>query len=105
VPLTRYANNVRFEIESNLRLYAPGSSASSIAAVVGNTDPSCTKYVARLSAQANRKEIIEDLENMSFEILHAYFTAQGGAGRQGSRPARVIFYRDGVSEAGHGLRV
>lgn len=42
--------------------------------------------------------MIDDLEAMSQEILMAYHNAQGGGGRQGSKPQRIIFYRDGVSE-------
>ena len=48
---------------------SPGSQASSIAALVGNTNRSCTQYVARLSAQANRKEMIDDLKSMAREIM------------------------------------
>jgi len=77
---------------------APGSTASSIAAVVGSLDEHCARYAARLSAQACRKEMIEDLEHMSYDIALAFFKANGGNGSSASRPARVIFYRDGVSE-------
>jgi eukaryotic translation initiation factor 2C len=78
---------------------SPGSQASSIAALVGNTNRSCTQYVARLSAQANRKEMIDDLKSMAREIMIEYFNANGGASNPESRPERVLFYRDGVSES------
>jgi len=77
---------------------APGSAASSIAAVVGSLDEHCARYVARLSAQSSRQEMIEDLEQMVHDIALAFYRANGGAGGAAPRPARVIFYRDGVSE-------
>ena len=77
---------------------APGSNACSIAAVVGSYDQHCGRYVARLSAQSSRKEIIEDLEQMAYEITMFFFKVNGGGGSSLSRPARIIFYRDGVSE-------
>ena len=78
---------------------SPGSQASSIAALVGNINRSCTQYVARLSAQANRKEMIDDLKSMAREIMIEYFNSNGGTSNPDSRPERVIFYRDGVSES------
>jgi len=77
---------------------APGSSASSIASVVGSYDQHCGRYISRLSAQASRQEIIEDLEQMAYEIMQSFFKLNGGGGNPSAKPQRIIFYRDGVSE-------
>ncbi|OIW05841.1 hypothetical protein TanjilG_23627 [Lupinus angustifolius] len=85
----------------------PGEDSSpSIAAVVGSMDwPWVTKYRGIISAQSHREEIIEDLYKsyqdpkrglvhggMIRELLRAFYqTAR-------VKPARIIFYRDGVSE-------
>ena len=42
--------------------------------------------------------MIDDLEEMAHEIVMAYFTANGGASSAQSRPRRILFYRDGVSD-------
>ena len=47
---------------------APGSTQNSIAAVVGNVDDHCATYVARLSTQASRVEVIEDLQTMAVRV-------------------------------------
>ena len=73
---------------------APGSTLNSVAAVVGNTDDHCARYVARLSSQASRVEVIEDLELMASEIALNFYRSNGQ-----TKPKRVIFYRDGVSES------
>ena len=52
---------------------APGSNAKSIAAVVGNTDEHCARYVARLSSQAPRRENIDDLESMAREVALEFY--------------------------------
>lgn len=79
---------------------SPGSSSASVASVVGNVDLDASKYVARLSAQSDRREMIDDLEGMAREVIMAFYEANGGAGDPGrSMPQRVLFYRDGVSES------
>ena len=44
-------------------------------------------------------EMIDDLKSMAREIMIEYFNANGGASNPESRPERVLFYRDGVSES------
>ncbi|KAI8822400.1 Piwi domain-containing protein [Fimicolochytrium jonesii] len=68
-----------------------GSAAPSVAAVVTSTDRSATKYRTFLSAQASRVEIIQDMERIMGEAIDAF------ASSQKTFPARVIFFRDGVS--------
>ncbi|XP_055830297.1 protein argonaute 5-like [Solanum dulcamara] len=85
----------------------PGEDSSpSIAAVVASMDwPEVTKYKGIVSAQPHRKEIIMDLYTekedpkkgivrggMIMELLKAFRRSTG------HKPARIIFYRDGVSE-------
>ncbi|WVZ62233.1 hypothetical protein U9M48_011999 [Paspalum notatum var. saurae] len=86
---------------------AGDDSSASIAAVVASMDwPEVTTYKALISAQAHRQEIIHDLfcpstdpekgtsvnGGMIMELLTSFFK------RTGRKPARIIFYRDGVSE-------
>ncbi|PKU67879.1 Protein argonaute 1B [Dendrobium catenatum] len=76
----------------------PGDvSSPSIAAVVASQNwPNITKYAARVSAQAHRKELIENLQigsgGMIKELIQSFYTATK------KKPERIIFYRDGVSE-------
>ncbi|KAM6550112.1 hypothetical protein CsatB_021788 [Cannabis sativa] len=82
----------------------PGEDSSpSIAAVVASMDwPEVSKYRALVSAQQHREEIIQDLYKettgdkkhggMIREHLISFRRATG------VKPARIIFYRDGVSE-------
>ncbi|KAF7823308.1 protein argonaute 5-like isoform X1 [Senna tora] len=85
----------------------PGEDSSpSIAAVVASMDwPEITKYRGVVSAQAHRQEIIQDLYKSTQdpqkgivhggiirELLVAFYKSTK------CKPARIIFYRDGVSE-------
>ncbi|KAJ1701044.1 hypothetical protein LUZ63_000823 [Rhynchospora breviuscula] len=85
----------------------PGEDSSpSIAAVVASMDwPTATKYKGLVCAQQHRQEIISDLftekldpqkgtvyGGMIRELLIAFLRATN------MKPARIIFYRDGVSE-------
>ncbi|MCL7031071.1 hypothetical protein MKW94_024565, partial [Papaver nudicaule] len=85
----------------------PGEpNAPSIAAVVASQDwPEVTKYAGLVCAQASRQEIIEEMYKethdsgggvikggMVKELLLSFYEATG------TKPERIIFYRDGVSE-------
>ncbi|KAG8097788.1 hypothetical protein GUJ93_ZPchr0013g34305 [Zizania palustris] len=85
-----------------------GEDASpSIAAVVASMDwPEVSKYKCLVSSQCHREEIIADLftevkdsqkglvyGGMIRELLVSFYRANGCR-----KPARIIFYRDGVSE-------
>ncbi|KAJ4745605.1 Argonaute protein [Rhynchospora pubera] len=81
----------------------PGEDSSpSIAAVVASMDwPTATKYKGLVCAQQHRQEIISDLFTEKLdpqkgtvykELLIAFLRATK------MKPARIIFYRDGVSE-------
>lgn len=64
----------------------------SIAAVTASMDEFCSTHYGVIREQRHRQEIIEDLEDMTIELLKMYYQAK----RQ--KPQRLIFYRDGVSE-------
>lgn len=81
---------------------APGDTGSpSISALVGNIDPDATRYTATVRAQHHRTEWIEEMGEMfaerlaHFERGMAIFNKTGGA----NRPAKVVVFRDGVSES------
>ncbi|KIK94706.1 hypothetical protein PAXRUDRAFT_827744 [Paxillus rubicundulus Ve08.2h10] len=80
---------------------APGSDGRpSFTALVGNVDSDTAKYVATSRVQGSRVEIIQDLEEMAKHILTMYMKYRQHAEKKTSNiaPARLIFYRDGVSE-------
>ncbi|KAG0274373.1 hypothetical protein BGZ95_009860 [Linnemannia exigua] len=70
---------------------APGDTLRpSIAAVVASVDSKCAKYATAIRTQEARLETIQDLEGMVIELLRAFHSV--------TQPARILFYRDGVSE-------
>jgi eukaryotic translation initiation factor 2C len=71
----------------------PGMIRDSMAAVVGSMDGSATKYVAHISSQAGRQEMVGAL----VEAMGCLFTAFR-ARNSNRMPETVIVYRDGVSE-------
>ncbi|XP_038052098.1 protein argonaute-2-like isoform X1 [Patiria miniata] len=64
----------------------------SIAAVVGSMDAHPSRYTASVHVQQHRQEIIVDLKVMVREILIQFYQTTR------FKPARIILYRDGVSE-------
>ncbi|CAF1077709.1 unnamed protein product [Rotaria sordida] len=71
---------------------------SSIAAVVGSCDPTCSRYVARLSEQYPKQgrcsvEIIKELDKMIIDLLKVFIRTCGNR-----LPNRIVFYRDGVDD-------
>ncbi|KAJ3124783.1 hypothetical protein HK098_000874 [Nowakowskiella sp. JEL0407] len=65
----------------------------SIAACVASMDAQCSRYSAAIRIQKQRQEIILDLTGMVVELLRAFYQ------NTGSKPDRIVFYRDGVSES------
>ena len=64
----------------------------SICALVGSLDAQATKYASAIHVQTGRKEIISNLKNMAMDLLRQFYRSTQ------RKPARVLFYRDGVSE-------
>jgi eukaryotic translation initiation factor 2C len=79
---------------------APGTEGRpSFTALVSSVDITTAKYISCGRVQTGRQEIIADLEDMVKEVLTSY-NGYGAAVEKGRKPAaRLIFYRDGVSEA------
>lgn len=55
-------------------------------------DAQCSRYAASIRVQKGRQEIIRDLSGMVVELLRTFYQYCG------SKPLRIVFYRDGVSE-------
>ena len=71
----------------------PGADRQSMAAVVGSVDGAATKYVAHISAQSSRQEMVSDLTNAMGCLLTSFRQ------RNNKRmPETIVVYRDGVSE-------
>ena len=64
----------------------------SIASLVGSMDAQGARYASAVRVQGSRVENIEDIGGMCKEILRAFYQSTG------RKPARILFYRDGVSE-------
>jgi len=81
---------------------APGSEGRpSFTSVVGNVDSDSSKYVATTRVQTSRQEMIDDLEEMVVHIIGMYQRWRINVEKiaeSASKPKRIIFYRDGVSE-------
>lgn len=67
-------------------------SSPSIAAVVGSVDPYPIRYAVCVRVQSHRAEMIEDLTDITKDLLKQFYRAVG------KKPARIIMFRDGVSE-------
>jgi len=81
---------------------APGAQdRPSFTSVVGNVDSDSAKYIATTRVQTSKQEIIDDLQEMSKDILSkfiGYRTAVEKKPANSAAPKRLIFFRDGVSE-------
>ncbi|KAL4200819.1 hypothetical protein AMTRI_Chr02g213020 [Amborella trichopoda] len=76
----------------------PGDSdGPSIAAVVASVNwPAANRYAAKIRAQKSREECMQGMEGMCRELLQVSSRARGGL------PARIVLFRDGVSEGQFG---
>ncbi|KAJ3320836.1 hypothetical protein HDU76_000224, partial [Blyttiomyces sp. JEL0837] len=76
----------------------PGADGGvSIAAVVASMDSKFAEYRAAIRVQPPRIEIINDMGGVTKELIQQFSTKAGGRA-----PARIVFYRDGVSEGQFG---
>ncbi|RKP15011.1 Piwi domain-containing protein [Piptocephalis cylindrospora] len=71
---------------------APGGRSASITGLVASLNPDLTRFFSVSSTQESRVEVIDEMEGMVKEALKAFY----GATRM--KPARILFYRDGVGE-------
>jgi eukaryotic translation initiation factor 2C len=65
----------------------------SIASVVASIDFTASKFRAKHHAQKHRQEVIAQLKDMAKELLLDFYRETNK-----TKPNRIIFYRDGVSE-------
>ena len=72
----------------------PGSDRPSIAAVTGSIDGRVSQYVAHISSQIGKTEMVACLEDSMFGIIEAFKNKNNGA-----YPKHIICYRDGVSDS------
>jgi len=78
---------------------APGTEARpSFTSLVSSVDANCAKYVATTCVQEGRVELIADLKEMCKHVLNKHISYRKGVEKATMPPARLIFYRDGVSE-------
>ncbi|KAG8989796.1 hypothetical protein FRB94_014008 [Tulasnella sp. JGI-2019a] len=81
---------------------APGAgykSRPSYTAVVGNIDSTTSRFVAASRVQKAGQEIVEDLEDMVYDIVMKYMAYQRDVEKKKIlAPRCIIFYRSGVSE-------
>ncbi|KAG0057713.1 Protein argonaute 10 [Gryganskiella cystojenkinii] len=71
---------------------APGESRPSVVAVVASMDKYGFKYSGRIKVQDSGQEVIDGLKFLVYELLVAFHR------QHKIYPARILFYRDGVSE-------
>lgn len=69
-----------------------GEARPSVVAVVGSMDEHAYRYAGRLQIQDVRCEVIDRLKYLVYELVTAFVM------RNGVRPKRILFYRDGVSD-------
>eukprot|EP01018_Ginkgo_biloba_P029294 Gb_21789 [translate_table: standard] len=93
--IPRFGNSQVIYFGADVSHPSPGDKNSpSVAAVVASINwPWCNRYVARIRYQKHRQENIEQLGEMSKELLKEYLKVN----RQ--LPQKIIFFRDGVSES------
>ncbi|KAB5590426.1 Argonaute-like protein [Ceratobasidium theobromae] len=81
---------------------APGAHGRpSFASVVGSIDSNAVHYTAISKPQDSRVEIIEDLEDMVYEVLNRHAWWKSNHEKKGVKfPKRIVYYRDrdGISE-------
>lgn len=72
----------------------PGSDRESMAAVVASMDGRAGQYVAHLSSQENRVEMVFALQDAMMSLLKSFRERNGG-----KFPNSIIVFRDGVSDS------
>lgn len=70
-----------------------GDKLISVAGVVGTYDQNFMRYASEARTQLRRKEVITQLGEMMESLFNCYYRKNGHV------PAKVIFYRDGISDS------
>ena len=70
-----------------------GDKLISVAGVVGTYDQNFMRYASEVRTQLRGKEVIVQLGEMMESLFNCYYR------RNGHVPAKVIFYRDGISDS------
>lgn len=97
VPYNRnIAENLTMVIGADVSHGPPGSQDGSMAAVTISQDIGLTRYAAMVNTNGDRREMIST-ENWNFFLQRAIDPWR--ANNRGFLPKRVIYFRDGVSEA------
>ncbi|KAK7084772.1 argonaute 1 [Halocaridina rubra] len=65
----------------------------SVAAVVASMDRFASKYAVEVRHQMHRTEMIQDMKDMTKNLLKAFYSATK------NKPERIVMYRDGVGES------
>ena len=76
----------------------------SFSAVVGNVDGNVSKYIATSRVQTSRKEMIEDMCEMTKYILQMYDKFRTNVEKKPGYPKRVVFYRYEIFSFGRYVR-
>lgn len=80
-------------IGADLSHPGPGADdAPSITACIGSIDFSACRFASSVRVQKGREALILDLQGMVVELLKMFFRGTG------AKPARILYFRDGVSE-------
>ncbi|EJT97024.1 Piwi-domain-containing protein [Dacryopinax primogenitus] len=78
---------------------SPGSEMRpTFAAVVSSVDTNVSKYYAQMRPQESRVEIIADLADYTKIAIDCFRAYRTNVEKVGNPPARLIYFRDGVSE-------
>ncbi|KAL1722557.1 Piwi domain-containing protein [Schizophyllum commune] len=77
---------------------APGQARPSMISLVYSTDADAVRYGAITDIQDARTERIENMERYAYDAIIAFAKRNNPDGNVKIFPARVVFYRDGISE-------
>ncbi|KAI5900235.1 Piwi-domain-containing protein [Schizophyllum commune H4-8] len=77
---------------------APGQARPSMISLVYSTDADAVRYGAITDIQDARTERIENMERYAYDAIFAFAKRNNPDGNVKNFPARVVFYRDGISE-------
>ncbi|KLO09063.1 Piwi-domain-containing protein [Schizopora paradoxa] len=76
----------------------PGVQKPSVASVVGSHDKWLSQYTSCISIQTPRKEMVENLFDMLWELFPRYWMFRGKEYKEPALPDHIVIFRDGVSE-------